>query len=148
MAVYVCSNYFPKGMHPFPASSQPMHSPDISFLICQVRVLKLAWSTLYNYCEIPNVCRHALETAMRSSPVLISHWWRHLIRPSVIERQERCFRHDPPLGSWAYLWCKPGWSHLIQWRWKYIVAPASLSGLTPVSGRHHDFVTWVTTVLI
>lgn len=59
-----------------------MPSLDINFLLCQVRILKPAWSTLYNYCENPNVCSHALETARRCITVVISLWQQTLIRPN------------------------------------------------------------------
>lgn len=58
-----------------------MPSPDINFLLCQVRVLKPAWPTLYNYCENPNVYSHALETATRYITVVISLWRQPLFRP-------------------------------------------------------------------
>lgn len=57
-----------------------MPSPDISFLLCQVRELKPAWSTLYNYCENPYIYSHALETAWKYITVVISLWQHPLIR--------------------------------------------------------------------
>ena len=52
------------------------------------RYWSLLGLTLKDYCENPNVHRHAWETARRSITVVISLRWQRVIRPSGIDRRD------------------------------------------------------------
>ena len=100
-----------------------IHQSSISSSLKQ-RYWSLPGLTLYDYCENPNVHRHALETAKRSITVVISLRWQHLIRPSGINRERWCFKHDLPQCSWDYLWCKLP-IYPVQWRLPCLAALTS-----------------------